>query len=92
MAAVRCGWIPRSFLSDGIPNVYLDISGIPPKTLLKYFPRLDEIAHKTLFGTDWPSPGVPDVKRNLDEFKALPISEEMREQILSKTAASLWPE
>ena len=73
-------------------NVYLDISGIPPKTLLKYFQRLDEIAHKTLFGTDWPGPGVPDVKRNLEEFKALPISEAMREQILSKTAASLWPE
>jgi len=32
---------------------------IPPKTLLTYFPRLDEIAHKTLFGTDWPGPGVP---------------------------------
>jgi predicted TIM-barrel fold metal-dependent hydrolase len=73
-------------------NVYLDISGIPPKTLLQYFPRLEEIAHKTLFGTDWPGPGVPDVKQNLDEFKGLPISEAMREQILSKTAASLWPE
>jgi hypothetical protein len=80
------------FLIRRHPNVHLDISGIPPKTLLKYFPRLDEIAHKTLFGTDWPGPGVPDVKRNLEEFKALPMSEEMREQILSKTAASLWPE
>ena len=45
------------FLVRRHPNVYLDISGIPPKTLLKYFPRLDEIAHKTLFGTDWPGPG-----------------------------------
>jgi hypothetical protein len=32
------------------------------------------------------------VKQNLDDFKALPINTEMREQILSKTAASLWPE
>jgi predicted TIM-barrel fold metal-dependent hydrolase len=80
------------FLIRRHPNVYLDISGIPPKTLLKYFPRLDEIAHKTLFGTDWPGPGVPDVKKNLEEFKSLPMSDEMREQILSKTAASLWPE
>jgi len=47
------------FLLRRHPNVYLDISGIPPKTLLTYFPRLDEIAHKTLFGTDWPGPGVP---------------------------------
>ncbi len=80
------------FLIRRHANVYLDISGIPPKTLLQYFPRLDEIAHKTLFGTDWPGPGVPDVKQNLDEFKRLPMSEAMREQILSKTAASLWPE
>jgi hypothetical protein len=80
------------FLIRRHANVYLDISGIPPKTLLQYFPRLDEIAHKTLFGTDWPGPGVPDVKQNLDEFRGLPIKEALREQILSKTAASLWPE
>jgi predicted TIM-barrel fold metal-dependent hydrolase len=80
------------FLLRRHANVYLDISGIPPKALLKYFPRLDEIAHKTLFGTDWPGPGVPDVKQNLDEFKVLAMSAEMREQILSKTAAMLWPE
>ena len=86
-------WMDTAFfLLRRHPNVYLDISGIPPKTLLKYFPRLDEIAHKTLFGTDWPGPGVPDVKQNLEEFKALPMRAEMREQILSKTAASLWPE
>ncbi len=80
------------FLIRRHPNIYLDISGIPPKSLLTYFPRLDEIAHKTLFGTDWPGPGVPDVKRNLDEFNALPMTEETRNQILSKTAASIWPE
>jgi hypothetical protein len=80
------------FLVRRHPNVYLDISGIPPKTLLTYFPRLNEIAHKTLFGTDWPGPGVPDVKKNLDEFNSLPISQEVRDQILTKTAATLWPE
>ena len=52
-------WMDTAFfLLRRHPNVYLDISGIPPKTLLKYFPRLDEIAAKTLFGTDWPGPGV----------------------------------
>ena len=78
-------------------DVQLDLkrllsSGAPPQKLLEYFPRLAEIAHKTLFGTDWPGPGVPDVKQNLDEFRGLPIKEALREQILSKTAASLWPE
>jgi uncharacterized protein len=91
-AAARCGCTPRSFSSAATRTFIFDISGIPPKTLLTYFPRLAEIAHKTLFGTDWPGPGVPDVGRNLEEFKALSLSEEMREQILSKTAASIWPE
>jgi predicted TIM-barrel fold metal-dependent hydrolase len=80
------------FLIRRHPNVYLDISGIPPKALLTYFPRLHEIAHKTLFGTDWPSPGVTEVWQNLEDFKALPLSKERQQQILSKTAASLWPE
>jgi uncharacterized protein len=73
-------------------NVFLDISGIPPKRLLKYFPRLDEIASKTLFGTDWPGPGVPDIKKNLDEFRALPLSDDVQRQILSRTALEIWPE
>ncbi|MGZ4821676.1 MAG: amidohydrolase family protein [Terriglobales bacterium] len=86
-------WMDTAFfLVRRHPNVYLDISGIPPKTLLKYFPRLEEIASKTLFGTDWPGPGVPDMKRNLDDFKALPLRPEVREQILGKTALTVWAE
>jgi len=79
------------FLLRRHPNVFLDISGIPPRSLLRYFPRLEEIAHKTLFGTDWPGPGVPDIKTNLDDFRALPLQEESKQQILSKTALSIWP-
>lgn len=80
------------FLIRRHPNVYLDISGIPPKRLLEYFPRLSEIAHKTLFGTDWPGPGVPDMKQNVDDFRALAMPEEMRARIFGGTAASIWPE
>jgi hypothetical protein len=79
------------FLIRRHANVYLDISGIPPKTLLEYFPRLSEIAHKTLFGTDWPGPGVPDIKKNLDDFRALPLNKEVQQQILSTTALGIWP-
>ena len=85
-------WMDTAFfLVRRHPNVYLDISGIPPKALLKYFPRLEEIASKTLFGTDWPGPGVPDIKQNLDAFRALPLSEAAKQQILSKTALAIWP-
>jgi predicted TIM-barrel fold metal-dependent hydrolase len=73
-------------------NIHLDISGIPPKQLLKYFPRLEEIAYKTLFGTDWPSPGIPDISQNLEQFRQLELSEEIKEQILSKNALTMWPE
>src|SRR5690242_197359 len=79
------------FLVRRHPNMYLDISGIPPKTLLTYFPRLEEIETKTLFGTDWPGPGVPDVKKNLEDFRALPLNEIAKRQILSQTALSIWP-
>lgn len=85
-------WMETAFfLVRRHPNVFLDISGIPPKSLLKYFPRLEEIASKTLFGTDWPGPGVPEIERNLQDFRALPLTEEARQQILSKTALSIWP-
>jgi hypothetical protein len=85
-------WMETAFfLVRRHPNVYLDISGIPPKSLLKYFPRLEEIAAKTLFGTDWPGPGVPDIQKNLQDFRGLGLSEAVQAQILSKTALEIWP-
>jgi predicted TIM-barrel fold metal-dependent hydrolase len=84
-------WMDTAFfLVRRHPNVYLDISGIPPKNLVQYFPRLEEIAHKTLFGSDWPGPGVPDVKRNLDAFRDLPLKRQTIERILGGTAAEIW--
>jgi predicted TIM-barrel fold metal-dependent hydrolase len=81
------------FLIRRFSNVYLELSGIPPKSLLKAFPRLPEVAHKAVFGTDFgPAPGVLDIQRNLDEFRALPLPEPAKETMLSKTALTLWPE
>jgi predicted TIM-barrel fold metal-dependent hydrolase len=86
-------WMETAFfLVRRHANVYLDISGIPLKKLLEYFPRLSEIASKTLFGTDWPGPGVPDIGRMVEEFRGLPLLEEVRERILGGTAAGIWPE
>jgi predicted TIM-barrel fold metal-dependent hydrolase len=84
-------WMDTAFfLVRRHPNVYLDLSGIPPKTLLQYFPRLEEIAHKSLFGTDWPGPGVPDIKQNLDDFRALPLSDAAKTTMLEDTAVDVW--
>lgn len=72
-------------------NMYMDISSIPPQKLLEYFPRLEEIAEKVLFGTDWPGFGVRDVRDNIAKFKALPLSEAAQRKILYENAARLFP-
>jgi predicted TIM-barrel fold metal-dependent hydrolase len=72
-------------------NVHLELSGIPPAKLLEYFPRLGEIAHKTVWGTDWPSPGVKDLRQNLDQFLALPLPPEAQRAIVSGNSLALFP-
>jgi hypothetical protein len=85
-------WMETAFfLLRRHPNVYMDISGIPPRSLLTFFPRLAEVASKTLFGSDWPGPGVPGVRRNIEEFRALPLPEAARDMILSGTADRIYP-
>ncbi len=79
------------FLLRRHPNLYMDVSGIPPRALLRYFPRLQEVASKTLFGTDWPGPGVPAIRANLEAFRSLPLDEEAREAILWGTAERVFP-
>lgn len=85
-------WMNEAFfLVRRHPNMYMDISGIPPQKLLEYFPRIEEIADKVLFGTDWPGPGVPGVKGNIEKFRALPISPQAQRKILYDNAARLFP-
>jgi predicted TIM-barrel fold metal-dependent hydrolase len=77
------------FLARRHPNVHLDLSGIPPRKLLEYLPRLEELSEKCLWGTDWPSPGVLSMSKNVQEFRALPISEAAKQRILWENAAAL---
>ncbi|HMA41796.1 MAG TPA: amidohydrolase family protein, partial [Gemmatimonadales bacterium] len=72
-------------------NVRLDVSGIPPLKLLDYFPRLAEIGARVLWGTDWPSPGVRDLRGNIDQFLTLPLADELRRAILETNALALFP-
>jgi uncharacterized protein len=45
------------------PNVWLEVSGLPPGRLPDYYGQsLPRLAPKMIFGTDWP--GVPGVQRN----------------------------
>ena len=79
-----------AFLARRHPNVHLDISGIPPKGLLRYVPRVAELADKILWGTDWPSPGVVSIKKNIAEFRALDLPVPVQERILWNNAALLF--
>jgi uncharacterized protein len=71
-----------TFLARRHPNVHLDLSGIPPRKLLDYLPRLEELADRCLWGTDYPSPGVASMRGNVEDFRRLPISEEAKRKIL----------
>jgi len=71
-------------------NVFLEISGIPPVKLLEYFPRLDEIAHKTVWGTDWPSPGIKSMRQNVDQFLELPLPDAAKRAILYDNALRVF--
>jgi predicted TIM-barrel fold metal-dependent hydrolase len=72
-------------------RTWLDVSGIPPAKLLEYFPRLAELGDRVLWGTDWPSPGVTDMRRNIDQFLALPLTDAQRKAILETNALAVLP-
>ena len=79
------------FLARRHPNVHLDLSGIPPKSLPRYVPNLARIADKVLWGTDWPAPGVVSPRKNVEEFRALGLGEEVERKVLWANAAALFP-
>jgi predicted TIM-barrel fold metal-dependent hydrolase len=86
--AGRGFWYDRAFFLANIhENVYMDITGLPPQNLLKYFPNLERNADKVIFGSDWP--GVIDIRKNVHAILDLPISKDTKERILGKNAARL---
>jgi predicted TIM-barrel fold metal-dependent hydrolase len=86
--AGRGFWYDRAFFMAGLhENVYMDITGLPPQNLLKYFPDLERNAGKIIFGSDWP--GIIDIKRNVRAIMELPISTSTKAKILGENAAAL---
>jgi len=60
----RGWWYDQAaFLALMRPNIWLEVSGLPPARLPDYYGgSLARLAAKMVFGTDWP--GVPGVQRN----------------------------
>ncbi|OGP63028.1 MAG: metal-dependent hydrolase [Deltaproteobacteria bacterium RBG_13_47_9] len=66
-------------------NVYMDITGLPPRNLLSYFPELEKVSEKIIFGSDWPTmPGT--IEKNVEAIKSLPLRDRTIEGILYKNA------
>jgi predicted TIM-barrel fold metal-dependent hydrolase len=78
------------FLLRRHPNVFFDISSAPPKSLLRYFPWLERVAEKAMFGSDWPAPGVKDIGENIEQFRSLGLSAEVQRKILRDNAIRVF--
>ncbi|MHB8352514.1 MAG: amidohydrolase family protein [Thermoplasmata archaeon] len=80
------------YLARRFPNVYLEISSVPPARLLLYFPDLGRLSEKVLFGSDWPGPGVRDISENLRGIRSLPLPPEAVTRILEENPRKVFPD
>jgi len=81
-------WYEKAFfLSRLHPNLYMEISGLPPKNLLKYFPELGRNSDKIVYGSDWP--GIKSMAENIESIKKLPLASESIKKILHDNAARI---
>jgi predicted TIM-barrel fold metal-dependent hydrolase len=79
-------WYQQAFwMARRHENVYMEISGLPAKNLMSYFPRLEMIASKVVYGSDWP--GNPDLRQNVEAVRSLPISNLAKRAILYDNAS-----
>lgn len=79
------------FLVRRFPQVYLDVSSVPPSRIPKYFPELERISERVLFGSDWPGPGVRDIGENLRAFQELPYAGSTIQRILTENPERVFP-
>lgn len=82
---------PAMFLARRFPHVYLEVSSVPPNKIPEYFPGLDRLADKVLFGSDWPGPGVKDIGDNFRKFRNSGLSPEVVTRILETNPDRIYP-
>lgn len=68
--AGRSAWYQEAaMLATLHENVYLELSGLPPRNLRRYFPDLDRLIPKMVFGSDFP--GLPSLADNVAAIREL---------------------
>jgi predicted TIM-barrel fold metal-dependent hydrolase len=81
-------WYDKAFFLSRIhPNLYMEISGLPPQNLLHYFPDLEKNADKIIFGSDWP--GVKGIRHNIDALSKLTLKKDTVYKILYRNAEKI---
>jgi len=78
------------FLARRHRNISIDVSGIPPKGLPKHFPRFRDLENQLLWGTDWPSPGVRSMRKNIDDMRAHNLGEVFEKKLFWDNADRLF--
>lgn len=82
------------------PDAWLDLSSLPPKRIPAWFGDLGRafpdgrggtvtLAHRTLWGSDWPGPKVPGMGANAAAFVALGFSADAQGRVLHDNAVGL---
>jgi uncharacterized protein len=79
-----------AFLALTRDNVWLDLAGLPPARLPRYYERhdLERLAARWVFGTDWP--GVPGAATNVRALAKLGLRPQTLRAVLSGNATHLY--
>ena len=79
-----------AFMALSHDNVWIEVSGLPPKRLPEYYERFDlgRLAARFVFGTDWPA--VPGIRGNAEAFTDLGLPRDTLEHIFFRNALQVY--
>jgi predicted TIM-barrel fold metal-dependent hydrolase len=71
-------------------NVFIEVSGLPPKRLPHYYANYDfeRLAQRMIFGTDWP--GVPGIAHNARAISSLGLEHATLRKVLHENAERVY--
>jgi predicted TIM-barrel fold metal-dependent hydrolase len=77
-------------MSQLYPNVWLELSGLPPKRLPEYYARFDlnRLARRWIFATDWP--GIPATSTNARAVAGLGLDDDVVPLVLGGNAVGVY--
>ena len=77
-----------AFLAGHKANVYIDLAGLVPSRLLEYFPELERLSHKVVFGSDWPAMPT-SIDANAQVIAGLGLTEAAQKRIFYENSARI---